>query len=121
MATYTHHYSRFPEEVYIPHNFKDAENETVVIGGENINVGNLISHVRNLLAEGNFSQAKYYIEQNKTVLEPYVLNAEHINMIEEETRNCEVYAISRQQAVFYSDEEPEYSEDNDVWITSEGD
>ena len=110
MATYTNQYSNFPSQVYTPHNFKDADDT----------IGTLINKIKGYMASGNYSQAQYYIEQNYEVLEPYVLNAEHINMIEEETRNCELYAMSRQQAIFYDADEPPYSQVNDVWIAVEG-
>ena len=106
MATYTNQYSQFPSQVYTPHNFKDADDS----------VGPLINTIKNYMASGNYSQAQFYIDQNKSVLEPYVLNTEHINMIEEETRNLEIYAMSRQQSVFFQDDEPGYAEINDVWI-----
>ena len=106
MATYTNQYSNFPGQVYTPHNFVDADDT----------IGTLINTIKGYMASGNYSQAQFYIQQNYAVLEPYVLNAEHINMIEEETRNCEIYALSRQQAVFYDPEEPGYAEINDVWI-----
>ena len=108
MAAYTYHYSQFPAQVYTPHNFIDADDT----------IGALVNTIKGYMERGDYSQAQYYIEQNKDILEPYVLNAEHINMIEEETRNCEEYALSRQQAVFYNGDEPTYAEINDVWITS---
>lgn len=107
MAAYTYQYSQFPSQVYTPHNFQDADDS----------IGALINTIKGYMASGDYSQVQFYIQQNKAILEPYVLNAEHINMIEEETRNCEEYALSRQQAVFYEIEEPTYAELNDVWIT----
>ena len=109
MATYTNQYSQFPSQVYTPHNFRDADDD----------VGALINTIKGYMARGDYSQAQFYIEQNRSILEPYVLNTEHINQIEEETRNTEIYALSRQQAVFYSDEDPDYTEVNDVWIVWE--
>ena len=106
MANYTYQYSQFPAQVYTPHNFMDA-NDTI---------GPLINTIKGYMALGDYTQAQFYIQQNKAILEPYVLNTEHINQIEEETRNCEEYALSRQQAVFYVSNEPPYAELNDVWI-----
>lgn len=106
MASYTNQYSQFPSQVYTPHNFMDADDT----------IGALINTIKGYMASGNYSQAQFYMQQNASVLEPYVLNTEHINMIEEETRNCELYALSRQQAVFYDSTEPSYAEINDVWI-----
>lgn len=106
MASYTNQYSQFPNQVYTLHNFQDADNT----------IGALINTIKGYMASGDYSQANFYIQQNKTILEPYLLNAEHINMIEEETRNCEIYALSRQQAVFYDPTEPASVELHDVWI-----
>ena len=105
MATYTRQYSQFPGQIYTQHNFKDADDT----------VGALINVIKGYMASGNYTQAQFYMDQNKAILEPYVLNTEHINMIEEETRNIELYAMSRQQSVFYENE-PGYPEINDVWI-----
>ncbi len=106
MATYTRHYSQYPMQVYTLHNFKDADDT----------IGTLINTIKDYMADGNYTMAQYYIQQNYALLEPYVLNTEHINMIEEELRNLEIFAKGRQQAVFYQDDEPAEVQIEDVWI-----
>ncbi|MCR5503437.1 MAG: hypothetical protein K6F53_10545 [Lachnospiraceae bacterium] len=107
MATYTRHYSHYPNEIYTPHEFRDADNS----------VGNLINDIKQAMASGHYDDAQRIMSTYAGTLEPYVLNTEHINMIEEETRNLEIFAKSRQQAVFYQEDEPEYAQIDDVWIS----
>ncbi len=106
---YTHEYSNFPDELYTLHNYQDADDS----------VAPLINMIRMYMANGNYTQAKFYIEQNKEVLAPYLLNMETMNGLEEETRNLEIFAKVKQQSVYFSSEEPDEPEVNDVWITSE--
>ncbi len=103
---YTHEYSNFPDELYTLHNYRDADDS----------VAPLINMIRGYIKLGNYTQAKYYIEQNKEVLAPYIINMETMNLLEEETRNLEIYAKSKQQQVFFSDEEPDVIMTNDIWI-----
>lgn len=106
---YTHEYSNFPTELYVLHNYKDADDS----------IGHLINTIKGYMKSGNYSQAKYYVEQNKEILAPYMINAETINGLEEEIRNLEIFARTRQQCVFYDDNEPEEVEFGDVWIGGE--
>lgn len=103
---YTHEYSNFPNTLYTLHNYQDADD----------NVAPLINQIRSYMASGNYDQAKYYIQQNYSVLQPYILNMETINALEEEIRNLEIFAQTKVQSVYISANEPEEPEENDVWI-----
>ena len=106
MATYTHNYSQFPNALYQPHNFKDADNS----------VSAYVNSIKNSMRAGNYAEAQRTLNSNRAVLEPYTLRAEHLNAVEEELRNMEIYASSQKQAVYYSDTEPGNPSVNDVWI-----
>ena len=103
---YTHEYSNFPNTLYTLHNYQDADDS----------IAPLVNQIRGYFASGNYTQAKYFIDQNKAVLAPYVINMETVNGLEEEIRNLEIFAMSKQQSVFVSLTEPEEPENNDVWI-----
>lgn len=103
---YTNEYSNFPNTLYTLHNYKDADDT----------IAPLVNQIRGYMASGNYDQARYFIDQNKAVLEPYVLNMETINALEEEIRNLEIYAISKVQSIYITLIEPSAPEVNDVWI-----
>lgn len=103
---YTHEYSNFPDTLYSFHNYQDADDS----------IAPLINQIKDYMASGNYDQAKYFIEQNKDALAPYVLNMETMNALEEEIRNLEIYAMTKQQSIYISATEPEEPEVNDVWI-----
>ena len=103
---YTHEYSNFPSTLYTLHNYQDADDS----------VAPLINQIRAYIASGNYDQAKYYINQNKAVLAPYILNMETINALEEEIRNLEIFARTKVQSIYITPLEPDEPEVNDVWI-----
>lgn len=108
MTAMTHEYSDFPNRVYALHNFENvasAPNDVIQI----------ITNIKSLVAEGSFSAAVALLENNKSILSPYWIDAEIINAIEEEIRNLEIYAKSQKQAYYYQDDEPDAIE-GDVWI-----
>ena len=103
---YTHEYSNFPNTLYTLHNYQDVDDS----------IASLVNTIKAYMAAGNYTQAQYYIDQNKGVLAPYILNMETINALEEEIRNLEIFARTRIQSVFISLTEPDEPEVNDVWI-----
>lgn len=114
MATYTHDYSLFPEEVFVPHGFLDAG-----AGDTSESVINAIKSVMDYIKVNDYKSAYQKLLDNQEILEPYTLNAEHINIIEEELRNIELYTISQKQSVFYMNDEPIYCTANDIWIMND--
>lgn len=119
MATYTHDYSLFPEEVFVPHGFLDAGEIT-----EGSSEETLVKQVMDAISKRDYAKAETLLGTKdsitgKILLEPYTLNAEHINIIEEELRNIELYTISQKQSVFYMNDEPVYCTANDIWIMND--
>lgn len=107
MSNYTHEFSQFPDQLLTRHNFKDADDS----------VASIINQIKTLQANGEYSRAAAYIEANKDTLGQYVLGAEYLNTIDEETRNVEVFAKAKKQQIFYQSSEPgEGSYVNDVWL-----
>lgn len=105
MAEMTHEYSQFPEQIMELHNFKDADDS----------IAKVINQIKNLQAQGLYNQAQRIVEQNKDVLGSYIISAENLNAIDEETRNLQIYSKQVQQSIYYQDSEPSgflY----DVWI-----
>ena len=104
----THEYSLFPDRVYTLHNFKnvaDAPSEVVSI----------ISDIKANVTAGKYSDAALLLQEYKSMLSPYWIDADIVNAIEEEVRNLEIYARGEKQSYYYQDNEPDALE-GDVWI-----
>lgn len=109
MAVMTHEYSDFPERVYNLHHFENVANAPS-------DVIAVISEIKELIAAGSYSAAVALLENNKSILSRFWIDADNINAIEEEIRNLEIYAKSQKQAYYYQDDEPDAVE-GDVWIS----
>lgn len=104
----THEYSRFPDSLYTLHNFENvADAPSVVI--------DKIKEIKRLVTEGKYAEAASQLEQYKSMLSRYWIDADIVNAIEEEIRNLEVYAKSIHQAYYCQIEKPDANE-GDVWI-----
>ena len=108
MPAYTDEYSRLSSGViYEPVGYKDVDDS----------IATLVNEIKALQAQGQYDQAAIKIAQNRDVLRKYVINAEAINRIEEETRNIEVLFKTKTQSIKYQSEEPtENIMTGDVWI-----
>lgn len=107
MASYTHEYSSFPDQLLTRHNFKDADDS----------IASIINQINILKSQGQYSRAAAYIEANKETLGPYVLGSEYLNTIDEETRNVEIFAKAKKQQIFYQNDEPsDIAFVGDVWL-----
>lgn len=112
MAAYSNEYSEFKGRDYASktwnRTFKDPDDS----------VQSIIKAVRDAIAIGNYAGAKAIIEQNKELIEPYIINAEAINAISEEIHNLEVFAQEAQNAIFYQETMPDAVMAGNVWISS---
>lgn len=107
MSSYTHDYSNFPSQIMTRHEFRDADDS----------VATYINQIKLLQSQGKYAEAADAVRRYKDILGPYVLGSEYLNAIDEETRNIEVYAKSRNQQIYYQDDEPEEEQViNDVWL-----
>ena len=109
MAVMTHEFSRFPERLYTLHDFEnvaDAPSSVMAI----------IAEIKKLVTEGKYEDATTKLEENKSTLTRYWIDADIVNAIEEEIRNLEIYARSIHQAYYCQSEKPDANE-GDVWIS----
>lgn len=108
MSKFLHEFSKFPEQLYTPHNFKnvaDAPPEVI----------NIIQLIKSAVQAGSYSKASQLLTENKTLIAPYWIDADMINALEEEIYNMELYAKKETQCHYYCEDEPNGIE-GDVWI-----
>lgn len=99
--------SNFPNSVMDIRTFKDVD-ETVI---------SLVKKVREYQAKGDYASSKAILEDNAELLKDYMLSSDYFNLLAEETRNLEIYAMGNQQQTYYTDVVPtDISSTNDVWI-----
>lgn len=107
MPSYTHEYSKLPNELYTRHHLKDVDDT----------VGNLINQIKLLQQQGKYDKVNEIIEQNKENLQQYVFGSDTINAIDEEIRNLEIFTLEKKhRSIYYSNVEPETDFVNDIWI-----
>lgn len=106
MAYYTNEYSSFPYKLMSLHNFKDVDDS----------VASAINQIKMLQSQGKYDKVNEIIQANKEKLGQYCHGAEYINGLDEETRNLEIFSISKKQSIYYLEEEPEWATTLDVWI-----
>lgn len=109
MASYTHEYSDFPNVMYSVHNFLDLKDapSTVVT---------TVTTIKNYILNKNYAQAATLLEEQKSTLSKYMVDATYINTLDEELRNLEIYTKSKKQALYYQDTKPA-GVSGDVWIS----
>lgn len=67
-------------------------------------VMNYINTYNSYLKANNIRDARQYYDDHKSALEPYIINAEFINNLQEELYNC--YVASQRNYCVVSDTEP---------------
>lgn len=111
MASFTHEYSNFPNEVITIKEYKDVDDA----------VASLVQQINSYRNTGDFASANQLIAENKALLSAYNFASEDINRIVEEIRNAQVYAKEGNNTVYYMAEEPDaHIVVGDTWLdTSE--
>lgn len=104
MSSYTNEYSKLPEELFTPHNYKDVDDS----------IAPLVNQIKVLQAKGQFSKVNEIIA-SRTDLQPYIFGADDWNALEEETRNLEILTKSKKQQIYCQSTEPDGGDCN-VWI-----
>lgn len=104
MASYTNEYSRLPQELFVPHHFKDVDDT----------VAPFVNQIKLLQSQGKLNKVNEIIA-NRPDLQPYVFGAEDWNALEEETRNLEILTKSKKQQIFCQTKEPDGGNCN-VWL-----
>lgn len=109
MPRYTHEFAQFPNKLLTPHNYKDVTDEIVAD----------IIKIKNYISSGDYASALNYLNEDPS-LRQYLMTAEDMNFIDEETRNVEIYAKNVQQQIFYNDPEDDVltvCSEGDIWIS----
>ena len=110
MAHMTNEFSHFPEQIYDLHNFLDLKDAP-----ESINI--IVNQIKRYEAAGKFAEAAALLNDSRTALKPYFIDADVINAMEEELRNLEIYTKRKKQTIYYQNSEPD-GVAGDVWIVS---
>lgn len=103
---YEREFSNFPNGKIKLHNFKNFDND----------VADIINIIKSYQANGEYDEAAGVIQDNINLLSHYVVDAVTFRTWEEEIYNTQIYAKKVQQSVYFEDKEPEYCEENDIWI-----
>lgn len=106
IMVYENEFSKFPNEKITLHKFKNVDDNIAII----------INEINDLRSQGLYNQASRKIEDNKDVLGKYIVDAVTFRTWEEEIYNTQKYAKKVQQQIFFEDEEPDYCEEDDIWI-----
>ena len=103
---YENEFSNFPQELITLHHFKDIDD----------NIADIINQINSLRSQGLYNQAARIIDANKDVLSQYVIDAITFRTWEEEIYNTQRYARKVQQQIYFQEDEPDYCEEDDIWI-----
>ncbi|RKI76643.1 hypothetical protein D7V90_20555 [bacterium 1xD42-87] len=106
MSQYENEFSNFPHKIITLHHFKDVDDT----------VAPIINQINTLRSQGLYNQASRIIENNKDILQKYVIDAVNCRTIEEEIQNTQKYAKKIQQQIYIQDDEPDFCEEDDIWI-----
>lgn len=108
MARYTYEYCNFPTNVHAQHTFRDMKDAPT-------SVVSLVEQIKNYMRNGDYINAAQILQNNKSALKPYLIDAEYMNTLDEELRNIEIYCKMKKQAYYYTDQVPD-GVNGDVWI-----
>lgn len=103
---YENEFSNFPHKLITLHHFKDIDD----------NIADIINQINSLRSQGLYNQAARIVDANKDVLPQYVIDAITFRTWEEEIYNTQRYARKIQQQIYFQDEEPDFCEEDDIWI-----
>lgn len=106
MAQYEKEFTNFPQKLITLHNYKNVDDSIAV----------LINQINTFRSQGLYAQAAQIEQNNKELLSPYIIDAVTFRVLEEEIYNTQKYAKQQQQSVFFEDEEPDYCEEEDIWL-----
>lgn len=106
MSQYETEFSNFPQQLITRHNFKNVDDS----------IANVINQIKSLQLQGLYNQAARIMENNKDILAQYIIDAVTFRTMEEEIYNTQRYAKKVQQQIYFEDEEPDYCEEDDIWI-----
>lgn len=97
--------SNFPNEVIPVGTKKDIDDS----------VKSLISQYYSLIDSNNLDEASTLYNNNKAILEPYIVNSDYFNRLEEEIYNVGIAALNNITTII-SDTEPLTQSVNSHWL-----
>lgn len=106
MTPYEREFSNFPTQKITLHHFKNVDD----------NIASVINQINSLRAQGLYNQAQRIVENNKDVLQQYVVDMITFRTWEEEIYNAQKFAKQRQQFIFFEENEPDDCIEGDVWV-----
>lgn len=107
MASYSHEFSNFPDQLITRHNFKNID--------DNSGVSNLINEINSLRAAGKYDEAAKLIRTSSDLISQYIVDSTTFRTWEEEIWNGQAFAKQKQQVIFDGDDIP-VGELGDIWI-----
>ena len=105
MSDFEREFSNFPEKKITKHNFMNIDDD----------IASLINQINSLRSQGLYAKAATIIQDNKDILEHYIVDAITFRTWEEEIYNTQIYARQQQQSIYFDEEEPDCIE-GDVWL-----
>lgn len=103
--------SQFPEQAIEPGSHKDIDDA----------VAELINQYNICIQANDLKWAAEIYEENKDILEPYIINAAYINRLEEEIYNAGIYATTNgggASGTIISETEPDIEQtEGDYWLS----
>lgn len=105
MADYTHEYSNFPSAIMTKKTYRDVTDADAII----------INTIKEYQNNKDYASAARLIVLNPSIKE-CIPDSTDFNSLCEEIRNAEIYAKTRKQSIYYSNDVPDIFEDGDVWI-----
>ncbi len=106
MSQYENEFSNFPHKLITLHHFKNVDDT----------VATIINQINSLREQGLYNQASRIMDANKDILKQYIVDAVTFRTIEEEIQNTQKYAKKVQQQIYIQDDEPDFCEEDDIWI-----
>ena len=81
--------SNYPNECIALGSHKDIDNTVI----------KLINTYNSYIQNGSMTSAGAFYKKNKVLLEPYILNMDYINRLEEEIYNTGIYAMASNSSI----------------------
>ena len=98
--------SQYPEVQMIVSEKKDIDN----------NVLALVNMIEKFINEGNLTDAYKLMNENKSLLEPYNINCDFINLMQEEIYNIGLLALSKQNTMVSASQPTTQTVAGSYWI-----
>lgn len=86
------------------HNLKDITSD----------IADKVNNVKSLMTQGKYGEAARLVDEYN--IKEYIMSSDYVNAIDEKTRNLEIDFKEKSQCIFYTDTEPDFETEDNVWI-----